>query len=303
MQKVIVWGITYVADEVFRLFRDSYEILGFFDNDEEKQDKIYQGLPVFSLEELITKKTDYQIIIAVPNAKAQIEKQCKELDIKVMGVFLNGKLVKYNPLHFEDLIQRQHICLYAGDIPDEEVYSDSNIVGLSISKGDSRHIYHNILEPYPLNDDMIDTYTAEDVFEHLPYHDLVNVINEIYRVLKPGGLFRLAVPDYRNDIMIQQSLRNNNGEILYDPNGGGSYCNGHITNGGHLWFPTFEKVFSLFEKSNFEKYNFLHYFDGNGNSITHPIDYRKGYISRTPDHFDRVKNPYRALSIVVDAYK
>ena len=33
------------------------------------------------------------------------------------------------------------------------------------------------------------------------------------------------------------------------------------------------------------------------------IDYQKGYISRTPDNDERVMNPRRPLSIVLDAYK
>ena len=37
--------------------------------------------------------------------------------------------------------------------------------------------------------------------------------------------------------------------------------------------------------------------------ITNKIDYSLGYISRTPDNDDRVKNPYRPMSIVVDCYK
>jgi len=33
------------------------------------------------------------------------------------------------------------------------------------------------------------------------------------------------------------------------------------------------------------------------------IDYQKGYISRTSDNDERVMNPCRPLSIVVDIYK
>ena len=51
------------------------------------------------------------------------------------------------------------------------------------------------------------------------------------------------------------------------------------------------------------KINYLHYYDNNNNSITNKIDYSKGYVRRTPDHDNRVKNPYRAMSIVVDCYK
>ena len=37
--------------------------------------------------------------------------------------------------------------------------------------------------------------------------------------------------------------------------------------------------------------------------VTHKIDYSKGHIHRTPDTDQRVQNPYRPMSIVVDCYK
>ena len=33
------------------------------------------------------------------------------------------------------------------------------------------------------------------------------------------------------------------------------------------------------------------------------IDYKKGYVARTSDNYNRVKNPKRPMSIVVDSYK
>ena len=39
------------------------------------------------------------------------------------------------------------------------------------------------------------------------------------------------------------------------------------------------------------------------NPIVNKIDYSYGYISRTPDHDERVQTPYRPMSIVVDCYK
>lgn len=118
-----------------------------------------------------------------------------------------------------------------------------------------------------------------------------------------GGVFRLALPDYRNDIMDMRSLKDEKGDILFDPNGGGSYKNGKVIKGGHLWFPKYETVKSLIENSLFTKYEFLHYYNIDGSSITNSIDYSIGYIQRTPDHLEKAKRPYRALSIVVDMYK
>lgn len=59
--------------------------------------------------------------------------------------------------------------------------------------------------------------------EHIKYTDLPDILNEIYRILKPGGLFRLSVPDYNCDILWERSEKDSNGKIRFDPGGGGSY--------------------------------------------------------------------------------
>ena len=43
--------------------------------------------------------------------------------------------------------------------------------------------------------------------------------------------------------------------------------------------------------------------DEMGKGVTHPIDYSIGHVMRTPDHDERVKNPYRPMSLVVDCIK
>ena len=103
-----------------------------------------------------------------------------------------------------------------------------------------------------------------------------------------------------------RTLRDSVGEFVFDPGGGGHYVNGQVIEGGHLWFPTFEKVLSLFEKSRFASdgtFQFLHYTTRDGQYILRDIDYSLGFVSRTPDHDVRAMFPRRPLSIVVDAIK
>lgn len=212
-----------------------------------------------------------------------------------------GKL--FRRLTFEDIKDRDSIFLYAGDIPKKREYDIADIVGLSLNRSDYRTIMHNICDKYPLPDDSVNAYQAEDVFEHIEYDKLVDVINEIYRVLKHGSTFRLSVPDYGCDILYDRSVKDTDGKIIFDPGGGGIYKNGKVLKGGHVWFPTYEKIEALIEKSNFGRYEFYHYYDKNGGSVTKKIDYSKGYIQRTPDHDERVREPYRAMSLVVDLFK
>jgi predicted SAM-dependent methyltransferase len=134
---------------------------------------------------------------------------------------------------------------------------------------------------------------------------LDRIIKDIYRILKPGGFFRLSVPDYRCDILYDRSIKDEKGDVLFDEDGGGEFLKekGIVINGGHVWFPIYEKINALFEGTLFQKIEFLHYYDEMGKPVCKKIDYTKGFIQRTPDHDNRVCNPYRPMSIVVDCYK
>ena len=225
----------------------------------------------------------------------------------IVGCFIIELSFYSYAAQWQDVNFSRPVYLYAGSIPKGIRRSLFKCyIGLALDKRDKLDIYHDIRNPLPLPDNCVDRYQAEDVFEHIEYEELVSVLDEIYRVLKPGGLFRLSVPDYRCDILYNRSLKDSLGNILFDPEGKGRYENGKVVGGGHVWFPTIESVCKLFEASKFFSrsiIHYLHYYDTNGKSITGRIDYSKGHIQRTPDHDKRVRNPYRAMSIVVDAYK
>jgi len=204
-------------------------------------------------------------------------------------------------IRFSDLENKKKVHLYAGDIPPRKEYNE--YIGLSLKQWNKNHIKHDVLKKYPLNDNSVDRYQSEDVFEHINYEQLPGVINEIYRVLKKDGLFRLSLPDYKCDILYKRSKKNEKGEVVFDSHGGGDFVDGKVLNGGHLWFPTYENVKNLLERTAFNNIKFRHYYDEYGNGITNKIDYSKGFVMRTPDHDDRVKNPYRPLSLVIDCFK
>lgn len=212
-------------------------------------------------------------------------------------------------MNFDKIKNNKNIYLYAGTYikPVINKYNTIPFVGLQLQECNNYNIHHNVLNKMDLYNNSVDIYQSEDVFEHIEYDKLDNVINEIYRVLKPGGLFRLSVPDYRCDVLYNRSEKNENNQIIFDSGGGGNYDyqNKKVINGGHVWFPKYELVKSLLYKTNFEKdkINFLHYYDENNNSITRIIDYNLGNVGRTPDNDSRVKNPYRVMSIVVDCFK
>ncbi len=197
------------------------------------------------------------------------------------------------------LLRHPPVRLYAGDVPAMKEYD--GWVGLSITHGDDRHILHDITMPLPLPDDCVDGFQAEDVFEHILYSSLPPVLDEIFRVLKPGTLFRLSVPDYRCDLLVDRSMKDAQGHIVFDPLGGGT-----PENPGHLWFPRYETVRTLLDGSPFARQGtitFLHCYRADGAPVTNPIDYSRGHVLRTPDFDERVRQPYRPLSLVVDLVK
>ncbi|HUT37396.1 MAG TPA: methyltransferase domain-containing protein [Planctomycetota bacterium] len=50
--------------------------------------------------------------------------------------------------------------------------------------------------PYPFQDSSFDEILAQDILEHL--HDTIRVMEELWRILVPGGILRIRVPDARS---------------------------------------------------------------------------------------------------------
>ena len=205
-----------------------------------------------------------------------------------------------------DTVCRRGITkLYAGalsrDLPQFRTH-----LGITPFEASTRNINHDLCRPLPIANSSIDIFQSEDVFEHIPYSVLPLIIEEVFRVLKPSGLFRLSVPDYRCPVMLDRSVKNSDGDPIFDPGGGGRFIDGKVVEGGHLWFPTYETVKALLDQSSFAMSGtsrFLHNIDASGDSVLNPIDYTFGHIQRTPDHDDRARSPRQAMSIVVDAIK
>lgn len=232
---------------------------------------------------------------------------------KVNGDKKISELIKKNEndllkMKFDILQKNNEIYLYLGDLPmQRRNVTNKNFIGISLTQNNEFHIKHDVTKKYMLEDNCVDIIQSEDVMEHIEYSELKDSINEIYRILKPGGLFRLSIPDYNCDILYNRSLKDENGNLVFDSGGGGSYdkVNKKVIDGGHVWFPTYTNVKQLLDTTEFSnnKINYLHYYDENKKSITKKIDYSLGWIQRTPDHDDRVKNPYRPMSLVIDCYK
>lgn len=54
---------------------------------------------------------------------------------------------------------------------------------------------HNLIRGIPFNDNTYDLVYHSHVLEHFTKEDAVKFIEECFRVLKPGGIIRIAIPD------------------------------------------------------------------------------------------------------------
>lgn len=57
--------------------------------------------------------------------------------------------------------------------------------------------FGDIVAGLPLKDKSCDAVYCSHVLEHLPLHDFEKAIANTFRILKPGGIFRLVMPDLR----------------------------------------------------------------------------------------------------------
>ncbi|MBZ9729740.1 methyltransferase domain-containing protein [Salegentibacter sp. JZCK2] len=65
---------------------------------------------------------------------------------------------------------------------------------------------HNLLEGIPLNDESVSVVYHSHVLEHFSKMDGLNFMKECFRVLKPNGIIRIAVPDL--ETIAKEYLRN-----------------------------------------------------------------------------------------------
>lgn len=207
-------------------------------------------------------------------------------------------------MRFSDINTSKPVHLYLGDMTYNRPATPVQI-GVSLTRDDSKHVKHDITNRFDLPDNSVDSIQSEDVTEHIEYDLLVDCFDELHRILKPGALFRLSMPDYGCDILKQRSLCNDRDEVVFDPGGGGSFNpdTGRVSGGGHVWFPVYDNVKQLLDRTRFTNINYLHYYDSQNKPVLHTIDHSLGMVKRTPDHDPRVQQPARPMSIVVDCYK
>ena len=70
-------------------------------------------------------------------------------------------------------------------------------IGLDNNSRTAADIIHDLGEfPYPLKDNEFDMAISRHVVEHVP--DVIGFVEELYRIVRPGGTIKLVAPHYTN---------------------------------------------------------------------------------------------------------
>lgn len=115
----------------------------------------------------------------------------------------------------------------------------------------------------PFPDNRFEGIFTEHCLEHIPFEACKKVLKEFFRVLKPGGIARIIVPD--GELYLDKYQEQKGGEPLHMPYGKGYISPLHRINGifrehGHLFiydFETFKVMLQEIGFSGVEKKTFM----------------------------------------------
>ena len=190
--------------------------------------------------------------------------------------------------------------LYFGSLGlHERQYQVPNFVGLALHPAHDREVAHDATTALPFADSSIAKVQAQDVLEHLPLDKMPFVLDEIYRVLKPGGVFRLSVPDYRSPVLKRRSIYDARGRVTGDLLMGATPYFDDTTSDArvrfsedghaHIWFPRYELVTHLILKSEIRKSDIKFYqcFLDDHTYLCEPIPENEMFVQRAAPHDTR----------------
>ena len=236
--------------------------------------------------------------------------------IKVIKALNKNLILVYKYLKYPSAsIRLSNVYLYYGNIyPYEKQFNIDKFIGLTLIPLFKKDVRHNALSRLPWNDNSIEKIQSQDVFEHIHLEKLPIVFDDIFRVLKPNGIFRLSLPDYNSPALLGDCVFDDKGNILADLSSGSSIIYDknipglrvlNSENGGpHLWFPTYNKVTELIYKSSIKSCKnivFYQYFEDKENFVCDSIPENEMFVLRAAPHDNRARG--KPISIVIDFIK
>lgn len=68
---------------------------------------------------------------------------------------------------------------------------------ITVDLTEGSDLFLDLSQPIPFPDGSVAHLYSSHMLEHFYYHDLLDLLAECYRILKPGGSFKVAVPNAR----------------------------------------------------------------------------------------------------------
>lgn len=139
---------------------------------------------------------------------AEIVPTAEELRLKREALYCFESQLRVNMPHFAAVIGKSEWLMEEPTAP--LTIAEKPLVRLHLGCGRNilpgyinidRHPYEgvdrcwNLLDRIPYEDSSVDYVVSQDFLEHLPPKSKVSMINEIWRVLKPGGIMEHNVPN------------------------------------------------------------------------------------------------------------
>lgn len=130
---------------------------------------------------------------------------------------------------------------------------------------------------------------AEHVLEHLNEEQIISALNIIYKYLKHGGCFRIAVPDgFHKDTNYVDMIK---------PGGYG------LGSDDHKVLCNYKMMMRMLTLAGY-KVELLEYWDESGNFHKKPVTAEGGYIQRSSENDNRNTNgELNYTSLIIDAKK
>lgn len=135
-------------------------------------------------------------------------------------------------------------------------------------------IRRNLTKPLPFADGTVDAVYSSHFLEHVHFGDAQQILREVHRVLKPGGVVRLALPDgtqWARELLEAEDDATGEAGLNYQlrigahplerPKGKGRVTfalGAHI----HLWQPTPGLVASMLREAGFTTVSSRDYMEG-----------------------------------------
>ena len=131
----------------------------------------------------------------------------------------------------------------------------SGWINSDMKEGPGIDISCDIRQGLPIEPDSLDYAVSIHALPEVPYTDLVPVLTELRRVLKPGGVLRLALPDLDKAI---RAYQNNDRDYFLVPDEdargiGGKFITQMIWYGYSRTLFTFDFIAELLEKAGFAR--------------------------------------------------